>query len=180
MTRIALMTAALAALLALASGCGGDDLSGEPEVPSGWQTVREGVVSFAVPGDWEVTREPGRDGAMSVEARGPGDEALAPVVTVLYERPPGTPVDTQLDLRRSSDERQPGAKLEEPRDVELEGAERAARWTTTYKAPAGPGRIDGVAAVREDGSSVMLRGLALDESNVDTAAIADSLRLAGD
>jgi hypothetical protein len=179
MTRTVLLLAALAAVVALAPGCGGDDLSGDADVPEGWQTVREGSVSFAVPGDWEVTREPGRDGAMKVEARGPGEERLAPVVTVLAEAAPGTGVGTQLSLRETADERLPNADAEEPRDVELDGAERAARWTTTYEAPDGKGRIDGVAAQREDGSSVNLRALALDRSEVDTAAIADSLRLDG-
>ena len=180
MTRIALLRAALAAVVALlVAGCGGDDLSGEPEVPDGWQTVREGGVSFAVPGDWEVSSRPGQNGSTVVEARGPGEEAVAPSVRVLAEAPPGTSVETQLSLRESADERLPDADLEDPRDVELDGAERAARWTTTYKAPAGAGSVDGVAAQREDGSSVNLRAIALDSSDVDTGAIADSLRLGG-
>ena len=179
MTRRALLLAALATVAVLLAGCGGDDLSGDPDVPDGWQTVREGDVSFAVPGDWKVTREPGRDGAMSVEARGPGEERLAPYVTVLTETAPGTDVETQLLVRETADERLPGADLEEPRDVELDGAERASRWTTTYKAPEGEGRLDGLAAEREDGSSIFLRTLALDRDDVDTGAIADSLRLSG-
>jgi hypothetical protein len=179
MTRIALLLTALAAVAALLAACGGDDLSGDADVPEGWQTVREGAISFAVPEDWEVERSPGRDGAMVVEARGPGEERLAPTVRVLAEAAPGTDVDTQLSLRESADERLPNADPEEPRDVELDGAERAARWTTTYEAPDGKGRIDGLAAQREDGSSVSLRALALDSSDVDTAAIADSLRLGG-
>ena len=179
MTRTGLLLCALAAAVALLTACGGDDLSGEPDVPDGWQTVREGAVSFAVPAEWRVSRRSGRDGARVIEARGPGDPSLAPSVSVLMETAPGTDVETMLLLRDNADERLPNGDPEEARDVELDGAERAARWTTRYKAPAGAGQIDGLAAQREDGSSVHLRVQALDRSDVDTAAVADSLRIDG-
>jgi hypothetical protein len=179
MTRTALILVALAAVAALLTACGGDDLSGEADVPEGWQTVREGDLSFAIPGEWRVSRRSGRDGARVIEAHGPGEKELAPAARVLMETAPGTPVDTMLRLRATADERLPDADVEEPRDVELEGAERAARWTTTYKAPAGAGRIDGLSAEREDGSSISVRALSLDRDEVDTEAIADSVRLGG-
>ena len=179
MTRTALLLCAIAVAVALLTACGADDLSGEPDVPDGWQTVREGPVSFALPADWRVSRRSGRDGARVVDARGPGDPSLAPSVSVLMETAPGTSVDTMLSLRETADERLPNGDLEDARDVELDGAERAARWTTTYEAPAGPGQVDGIGAQREDGSSVFLRIQALDRSDVDTAAVADSLRIDG-
>ena len=179
MTRSVLILVALAAVAALLAGCGGDDLSGDADVPDGWQTVREGDLSFAIPGDWRVSRRSGRDGARVIEAHGPGDEELAPAARVLMETAPGTPVDTMLRLRATADERLPDADIQEPREVELDGAERAARWTTTYKASAGAGRIDGLSAAREDGSSISVRALSLDRDDVDTEAIADSVRLGG-
>ena len=179
MTRTPPLLGLLAAALVLLAGCGADQLSGEPEVPEGWQTVRAPGVSVAVPGDWRVERNTSDPAEVTIDATGPGEERLAPTASVVAERPPAAGVDALLDVRESADEELPGAKVEEPRDVELEGAERAVRWTTTYKAPAGPGRVEGLAAEREDGSAVFVRALALDSSDVDVAAIADSVRLGG-
>lgn len=176
MARRLVLMLALCTAGALVAACGGD-LSGDPDVPSSWQTVEAGSVTFRVPEDWKVTREPAEDGAQVVEARGPGAPDTAPIARLLVERAPGSSVDTMKRLRDNADESLPEADLEEPKDVELEGAEKAARWTTTYKAPAGAGAVNGLAAEREDGSSLFLRTLALDSSDVDTAKIADSVRL---
>ena len=178
MTRRLTTTLLSLLLLTTLGACGGSEFSGSPEVPAGFKPVREQWVSFSVPQAWRVAREPSRNG-VTVRATAPegGDEAAFASVLVL--KPGGDDVDNQLELRENAEGDLPDAKLEEPEEVDIDGATRAVRYRTTYASPAGGGPAQTIAvfADREDESTAYFRVSALDRDDVDLQSIARSLRL---
>ena len=68
--RIPLLLLGLLAAGALASCGGGDDFSGDADVPEGYKTFSTAGISFAHPGDWEVAER--TDERLEVRVRDTG------------------------------------------------------------------------------------------------------------
>lgn len=176
---------AAAALLLTACG-GGEELSGEPEVPEGYTTYRGAGVSFAYPEGWQVEEPRTAAGAPEVTIT-PPDQSVTPTGIILLSVKPGAGdrFESLADQRRVVIRAANGGKLESDEPVELEGAQRALRLQT--RTPPGQGtdpvevRSQSLDVLRPNGDVVTLIAAApqRDDVGLDPAAVVSSFRLSG-
>jgi hypothetical protein len=182
---IRLITLALAAA-ALLAGCGGGDLSGDPDVPSGYKTFKGAGVTFAYPGDWQVAQRTDADGVPFVEIT-PPDKAKTPygLVQLTIDPKAGERFDSLADQRRVAARSVADTKIDSDEAVDVEGAEKALRAKSTT--PAGRGndpvevKSDSLDVLRSNGDVVVLVAAAPQRGGggLDPEAVISSFRLEG-
>jgi hypothetical protein len=188
-TRPQTLPALLLCLLAgtLASCGGGDDFSGDADVPDGYKTYSTAGISFAYPGDWEVAERTDADGAPAVEIT-PPEKAKTPYGLIQLSISPGAGERFQslADQRRIVIRDVNNAKIESDEAVEIPGAEEALRAATVT--PPGRGtdpievRSNSLDVLRDNGDVIVLTAAApqREGSEFDTEAVVSSFRLGED
>ena len=181
-----LLCALIVCLLAgyLASCGGGDDFSGDADVPDGYKTFSTAGISFAYPEDWEVAERTDADGAPAVEITPPG-KAETPYGLIQLSISPGAGERFQslADQRRIVIRDVNNAKIESDEAVEIPGAKEALHAATVT--PPGRGtdpievRSDSLDVLRDNGDVVVLTAAApqREGSEFDTEAVVSSFRL---
>ena len=172
---------------ALASCGGGDDFSGDPDVPDGYKTFSTAGISFAYPEDWDVAERTDADGAPAVEIT-PPEKAETPYGLIQLSISPGAGERFQslADQRRIVIRDVNNAKIESDEAVEIPGAEEALRAATTT--PPGRGtdpievRSNSLDVLRDNGDVIVLTAAApqREGSEFDTKAVVSSFRLGED
>jgi hypothetical protein len=168
----------------LASCGGGDDFSGDPDVPDGYKTFSTAGISFAYPGDWEVAERTDADGAPAVEIT-PPDKAKTPYGLISLSISPGAGerFESLADQRRIVIRDVNNAEIESDEPVEIPGAEEALRAATVT--PPGRGtdpvevRSNSLDVLRDNGDVVVLTAAApqREGSEFDADAVVSSFRL---
>ena len=181
-----LFAALLICLLAgsLASCGGGDDFSGDADVPDGYKTFSTAGISFAYPGDWDVAERTDADGAPAVEIT-PPEKAKTPYGLIQLSISPGAGERFQslADQRRIVIRDVNNAKIESDEAVEIPGAKEALHASTVT--PPGRGtdpievRSNSLDVLRDNGDVVVLTAAApqREGSEFDTEAVVSSFRL---
>ena len=184
-----LLSALLICLLAgsLASCGGGDDFSGDADVPDGYKTFSTAGISFAYPGDWDVAERTDADGAPAVEIT-PPEKAKTPYGLIQLSISPGAGERFQslADQRRIVIRDVNNAKIESDEAVEIPGAKEALHASTVT--PPGRGtdpievRSNSLDVLRDNGDVVVLTAAApqREGSEFDTEAVVSSFRLGED
>jgi hypothetical protein len=184
-----LLSALLVCLLAgsLASCGGGDDFSGDADVPDGYKTFSTAGISFAYPGDWDVAERTDADGAPAVEIT-PPEKAKTPYGLIQLSISPGAGERFQslADQRRIVIRDVNNAKIESDEAVEIPGAKEALHASTVT--PPGRGtdpievRSNSLDVLRDNGDVVVLTAAApqREGSEFDTEAVVSSFRLGED
>ena len=184
-----LFAALLICLLAgsLASCGGGDDFSGDADVPDGYKTFSTAGISFAYPGDWDVAERTDADGAPAVEIT-PPEKAKTPYGLIQLSISPGAGERFQslADQRRIVIRDVNNAKIESDEAVEIPGAKEALHASTVT--PPGRGtdpievRSNSLDVLRDNGDVVVLTAAApqREGSEFDTEAVVSSFRLGED
>ena len=190
----------VAGLTCALAGCGGDGGSSgaattPAAAPAGLRTAQNRYLSVALPASWrtEVSTPAGRQ--TTLEARSPtGSAGIASAILVGVT--PGTD-DGVEDLAtlnvQSKKLRFPGVVIEEPREVDVEGADGARRIDASVQVKANPDgtaqivrpgttgalelRLVDVLARSTSGNSVDLAFQLAPGSDVDVDAIVKTLRL---
>jgi hypothetical protein len=176
----------LLGLLALASCGGGDDFSGDLDVPDGYKTFSTAGISFAYPGDWQVQERTDADGAPAVQIT-PPDKAKTPYGLIQLSISPGAGdrFESLADQRRIVIRDVNDAKIESDEPVEIPGAKQALRAATVT--PPGRGtdpievRSNSLDVLRDNGDVIVLTAAApqREGSEFDTEAVVSSFRLGG-
>ncbi len=176
----------LLGLLALASCGGGDDFSGDPDVPDGYKTFKTSGISFAYPGDWQVAERTDEDGVPAVQIT-PPDKAKTPygLIQLTISPDAGDRFQSLADQRRIVIRDVNDAKIESDEPVEIPGAKEALRAATVT--PPGRGtdpievRSHSLDVLRDNGDVVVLTAAApqREGSEFDTEAVVSSFRLGG-
>jgi hypothetical protein len=124
-------------LLALAAGCGGEELSGEADVPDGYATYRGEGVSFAHPDGFEAEARTNANGVEEVTLRDPsaGDGAATIHLTVAPER--GDDIEPLARSVRVATESIAKGEVGDEREVDVAGAVAARRMDISQPAPGG-------------------------------------------
>jgi hypothetical protein len=174
----------LLGLLAIASCGGGDDFSGDPDVPGGYKTFETAGISFAYPGDWQVAERTDEDGAPSVQIT-PPDKAKTPygLIQLTISPDAGERFQSLADQRRIVIRDVNDAEIESDEPVEIPGAKEALRAATVT--PPGRGtdpievRSHSLDVLRDNGDVVVLTAAApqREGSELDTEAVVSSFRL---
>ena len=176
----------LLGLLALASCGGGDDFSGDAKLPDGYKTFSTAGISFAYPGDWDVSERTDEDGAPAVEIT-PPDKAKTPYGLIQLSISPdaGERFESLADQRRIVIRDVNNAEIDSDEPVEIPGAKQALSASTVT--PPGRGtdpievRSNSLDVLRDNGDVVVLTAAApqRDGSKFDTEAVVKSFRLGG-
>jgi hypothetical protein len=171
----------------LASCGGGDDFSGDPDVPDGYKTFSTAGISFAYPGDWQVAERTDADGAPAVEIT-PPEKAKTPYGLISLSISPnaGDRFQSLADQRRIVIRDVNEGKIESDEAVEIPGAKEALQVSTVT--PPGRGtdpievRSSSLDVLRDNGDVVVLTAAApqREGSEFDTEAVVSSFRLGGD
>ena len=174
----------LLAVGSLASCGGGDDFSGDPDVPDGYKTFSTAGISFAYPGDWQVAERTDADGAPAVEIT-PPEKAKTPYGLISLSISPnaGDRFQSLADQRRIVIRDVNKGKIESDEPVEIPGSKQALSASTVT--PPGRGtdpievRSNSLDVLRDNGDVVVLTAAApqRDGSKFDTEAVVKSLRL---
>jgi hypothetical protein len=184
-----LLSALLVCLLAgsLASCGGGDDFSGDADVPDGYKTFSTAGISFAYPEDWDVAERTDADGAPAVEIT-PPEKAKTPYGLIQLSISPGAGERFQslADQRRIVIRDVNNAKIESDEAVEIPGAKEALHASTVT--PPGRGtdpievRSNSLDVLRDNGDVIVLTAAApqREGSEFDTEAVVSSFRLGED
>ena len=184
-----LLSALLLCLLAgsLASCGGGDDFSGDADVPDGYKTFSTAGISFAYPEDWDVAERTDADGAPAVEIT-PPEKAKTPYGLIQLSISPGAGERFQslADQRRIVIRDVNNAKIESDEAVEIPGAKEALHASTVT--PPGRGtdpievRSNSLDVLRDNGDVVVLTAAAPQREGFefDTEAVVSSFRLGED
>jgi hypothetical protein len=184
-----LLSALLLCLLAgsLASCGGGDDFSGDADVPDGYETFSTAGISFAYPEDWDVAERTDADGAPAVEIT-PPEKAKTPYGLIQLSISPGAGERFQslADQRRIVIRDVNNAKIESDEAVEIPGAKEALHASTVT--PPGRGtdpievRSNSLDVLRDNGDVIVLTAAApqREGSEFDTEAVVSSFRLGKD
>lgn len=175
---LAVTSAALASVLTLTACGGGEQLSGAPKVPDGYKTYRGELVSVAYPGDWTVKQRTTASGA-SIAVIQPSGSEPKPGIRLNESASLNGTFDVQLaaqaDVRKGT-----GVTDESSEDVELEGAERAVRFTGKATASGKSFDSAGISVrTKQDGGAFLsvIAPAGADDPDVD--AIVESVRLNG-
>jgi hypothetical protein len=165
-------------------GGGGDDFSGDPELPDGYKTYRTAGISFAYPGDWEVAERTDATGAPAVEIT-PPDKGKTPygLISLSISEGAGERFEELADQRRIVIRDVNDADIESDDPVDIPGAKQALHASTVT--PPGRGtdpievRSDSLDVLRDNGDVVVLTAAApqRDGSKFDTEAVVSSFRL---
>jgi len=171
----------------LASCGGGDDFSGDPDVPDGYKTFSTAGIAFAYPGDWQVAERTDADGAPAVEIT-PPEKAKTPygLISLSISPKAGDRFQSLADQRRIVIRDVNEGKIESDEAVEIPGAEEALHVSTVT--PPGRGtdpievRSSSLDVLRDNGDVVVLTAAApqREGSEFDTEAVVSSFRLGGD
>ncbi len=165
-------------------GGGGGDFSGEPDVPDGYKTYRTAGISFAYPGDWQVTERTDADGAPAVEITPPEmGETPYGLISLSISPGAGQRFQSLADQRRIVIRDVNKGKIESDEPVEIPGAKEALRVATVT--PPGRGtdpievRSNSLDVLRDNGDVVVLTAASpqREGSEFDVEAVVSSFRL---
>ena len=184
--RVPLMLLCLLTAGLLSSCGGGNDFSGDPEIPDGYKTYKADGISFAYPGDWQVAERTDQEGAPVVEIT-PPDKAETPygLISVLVAPGAGDRFDSLVDQSRIVVRDVNNGKIDSDESVDIPGAKKALRSTATVPADQGSDPVevksDNLDLVRDNDDVVNLTVAApqRDGQDLDPAAVVDSFRLDG-
>jgi len=182
--RLPLMLLGLLTAGLLSSCGGGNDFSGDPEVPDGYKTYDADGISFAYPGDWQVARRTDQEGAPVVEIT-PPDKSKTPygLISVLVSPKAGDRFESLVDQSRIVVRDVNNGKIDSDESVDIPGAKKALRSTATVPADQGSDPVevksDNLDLVRDNDDVVNLTVAApqRDGQDFDPAAVVDSFRL---
>lgn len=183
--RIPLMLLFLLTAGALSSCGGGNDFSGDPDVPDGYKTFKTSGISFAYPGDWQVEERTDADGAPAVEIT-PPEKGKTPygLIQLTISPKAGDRFESLVDQSRIVVRDVNNGKIESDDTVDVPGAKTAQRSTTVT--PPGQGtdpvevHSDGLDLVRENNDVVFFTvAVPQRDGKIDPAPIVDSFRLEG-
>ena len=182
--RLPLMLLCLLTAGLLSSCGGGNDFSGDPEVPDGYKTYDADGISFAYPGDWQVAERTDQEGAPVVEIT-PPEKSKTPygLISVLVSPKAGDRFDSLVDQSRIAVRDVNNGKIDSDESVDIPGAKKALRSTATVPADQGSDPVevksDNLDLVRDNGDVVNLTVAApqRDGQDFDPAAVVDSFRL---
>lgn len=182
--RLPLMLLCLLAAGLLSSCGGGNDFSGDPEVPDGYKTYDSDGISFAYPGDWQVAERTDQEGAPVVEIT-PPDKSKTPygLISVLVSPKAGDRFESLVDQSRIVVRDVNNGKIDSDESVDIPGAKKALRSTATVPADQGSDPVevksDNLDLVRDNDDVVNLTVAApqRDGQDFDPAAVVDSFRL---
>ena len=168
----------------LLSSCGGSDFSGDPKIPDGYKTYDADGISFAYPGDWQVTERTDQEGAPVVEIT-PPDKSKTPygLISVLVSPKAGDRFESLVDQSRIVVRDVNNGKIDSDESVDIPGAKKALRSTATVPADQGSDPVevksDNLDLVRDNDDVVNLTVAApqRDGQDFDPAAVVDSFRL---
>lgn len=173
-----LASMAVVGLVTLTACGGGEKLSGEPEVPDGYKTYRGKLATVAYPGNWTVEQRTTASGTSITEIQ-PSGSAPKPGIRLNEVADLRGTFDAQLaaqaDVRKGT-----GVTGESTEDVELDGAERAVRFTGKATASGKSFDSKGLSVLTKQDGGVFLSAVApagSDDPDID--AIVESLRLNG-
>jgi len=171
---------------ALSSCGGGGDFSGDPELPDGYKTFETTGISFAYPGDWQVSERTDADGAPALEIT-PPEKAQTPygLIQLIVSPRAGDRFERLVDQVRTVVRDVNHGKIESDEEVDVPGSRKAVRSKTVT--PPGRGtdpvevRSDGLDVLRDNGDVI---GFSVavpqrDGQDLDPAPIVESFRLAG-
>jgi hypothetical protein len=168
---------------AMASCGGGNDFSGDPDVPDGYKTFKTSGISFAYPGDWQVDERTDADGAPAVEITPPEKgETPYSLIQLTISPKAGDRFESLVDQSRIVVRDVNNGKIESDDKVDVPGAKRAQRSTTVT--PPGRGtdpvevQSDGLDLVRDNNDVVFFTvAVPQRDGKIDPAPIVDSFRL---
>ena len=171
---------------ALASCGGGNDFSGDPKVPDGYKTFSTAGISFAYPGDWQVSERTDADGAPAVEIT-PPEKTRTPygLIQLVVSPDAGDRFESLVDQSRIVVRDVNNGKIESDEEVDVPGSKRALRSRTVT--PPGRGsdpvevRAEGLDVLRDNGDVIgfTVASPQRDGQEFDPAPIVDSFRLEG-
>jgi hypothetical protein len=119
---------AILPILALLAGCGGDELSGEAEVPDGYSLYRGEGVSFAHPDAFEAEAKTNANGIKEVTLRDPASGDDAPWIHLTVDPTGGDDIESLArSFRVVTESGLFKGEVGEEREVDVEGAAAARR-----------------------------------------------------
>jgi hypothetical protein len=124
-------TAVALTLVALLAGCGGDELSGEAEVPDGYTVYRGEGVSFAHPGAFEAEAQSNPNGTKEVTLRDPAGDDGDPWIHLTIAPERGDDIEPLARSTRVATESIFKGEVSDEREVDVEGAVAARRLDVT-------------------------------------------------
>ena len=127
----AMRTAIALALVALLAGCGGDELSGEAEVPDGYSVYRGEGVSFAHPGAFEAEAQSNPNGTKEVTLRDPAGDDGDPWIHLTIAPERGDDIEPLARSARVATESIFKGEVSDEREVDVDGAVAARRLDVT-------------------------------------------------
>lgn len=187
MRAVAVLLPALAAAV-LASACGGaggGDLTGEVDVPEGYEQYSGSGVSFVYPKGWKVDESADAEGVPSVQITAPDPSGTpGPLIQLVIAAKVGDRFDSFVEQRRVVVEQVNDGTLDSEKEVKLAGAKKTLRTTATMPPRGGSDPVEVKSAaleiLRDDGDVVVLTAAdpQRDGAGLDREAVIDSFRFA--
>lgn len=179
----AMRTAIALALVALLAGCGGDELSGEAEVPDGYSVYRGEGVSFAHPGAFEAEAQSNPNGTKEVTLRDPAGDDGDPWIHLTIAPERGDDIEPLARSVRVATESVFKGEVADEREVEVEGATAARRLDARLPSRSGTEFArESLLALAPDERFFILSATVPEsgEDALDRDAVIQSFRLEGD
>jgi hypothetical protein len=180
----ALSTTIAITIVVLLAGCGGEELTGDPDVPEGYTLYRGDGVSFAHPEGYEAETKTNANGIKEVTLRDPagGDDAAYVHLSIAPDR--GDDIEPLVrSLRVTLESALFKGEVSDDREVDVDGATAARRLDA--RQPDRSGNVferEALLVLAPDGNYYTLSAIVPEggEDALDRDAVIRSFRLVGE